>query len=324
MYNGFVQLIDSIVSIEISELKQPSVDSEWKIMEIRNVTTFVKIVEFNSFTKAAESIGYSQATVTAQIKALEAELGVPLFDRIGKRIFLTDAGQKFLPYALNLLNAEEEALHSVRPMDELEGELRICSASSYAAAVLPGFLLRFRKLHPGVNITVKISDYTEDTLLKLKRDEIDFMAAIDDGSEIPDFRTVYRNKEKVMFVTYPDNQLLDRKQVSLQEIINDDFIVADRSIGYIAMLENELRRLDLELNPVMEIGSVDAIIRLVMGGSGTTFIPEYIAADYISSGQIAEIPNYSIDVDLYSRFICNKNKWLNPIMKEFIHILNDR
>ena len=89
-------------------------------MEIRNIATFVKIVEYNNFTKAAESLGYSQAAVTAQIKSLEKELGIPLFDRIGRG------------YALNVLNAEEAARNSVQPTKELAGTLQICSPSSFA------------------------------------------------------------------------------------------------------------------------------------------------------------------------------------------------
>lgn len=292
-------------------------------MEIRNVTTFVKVVEFNSFTKAADSIGYSQATVTAHIKALEGELGVPLFDRIGKHIYLTDAGERFLPYAVNMLKAEEEALQSIRPLDELTGELRICSASSYAANVLPKVLLRFQKLHPNVNIIVKVSDFPDDTTLKLKRDEIDFLIEIDDGNKYSEFRTVYRKKENVLFVTYPGNILLEREHISLKDIIGDQFIISDRSIGYCAMLESELKRKGLELHPVMEIGSVEAIVNVLLEGFGTTFIPEYIASDYIKNGKLAEIKTDEIEVDLYAHFICNKNKWLNPIMREFISILCD-
>ena len=123
-------------------------------MENKNVATFVKIVEFNNFTRAAESLGYSQAAVTAQIKTMEKELGVPLFDRIGKRICLTQAGKTFLPYALNMLKAEEEAINSVRPQEELTGELRICSATSYAASVLPDILLRYAQRHPQVRLVV--------------------------------------------------------------------------------------------------------------------------------------------------------------------------
>lgn len=290
-------------------------------MEIRNIKTFIKVVEFNSFTRAAHSIGYSQATVTAHIKALEEELGVPLFDRIGKRIYLTDAGKNFMPHALNMLKVEEEALQSIRPLDELSGELRICSASSYAAAVLPEILLRFRKLHPDVNIMVKVSDFPEDTTLKLKRDEFDFLVEIDDGSAYPEFRTVYRKKENVLFVTYPENPLLEREHVSLKDIIENQLIISDRSIGYCAMLERELNRRGLKLNPVMEIGSVEAIVNVVLGGFGTTFIPEYMAKDYIASGKLAEIKTDEVQVSLYVHFMCSKNKWINPIMGEFVRML---
>lgn len=312
--HGFVKLIISMISIKKAERCN---------MEIRNITTFVKVVEFNSFTKAADSIGYSQATVTAQIKALEGELGVPLFDRIGKHIYLTDAGKKFLPYAVNILKAEEAALQSIRPSDALTGELRICSASSYAAAVLPAFLLKFQKLHPHVHIIVKVSDFPEDTTRKLKHDEIDFLIELDDRSDYPQFRTVYRKKENVLFVTYPGNALCKRSHISLKDIIDDQFIIADRSIGYSALLERGLKRKGLELHPVMEIGSVEAIVNVLLGGCGTTFIPEYFAADYIKSGKLVEIKTNEIEVEFYAHFLCSKNKWLNPIMQEFIRMMRE-
>ncbi len=315
VYNRFVKSIVLIISIEKGELYN---------MEIRNIKTFVKVVEFNSFTKAASGIGYSQATVTAHIKALEEELGVPLFDRIGKRIYLTDAGKNFMPHALNMLKVEEEALQSIRHLDELMGELRICSASSYAAAILPEFLLRFQKLHPGVNIMVKVSDFPEDTTLKLKRDEFDFLVEIDDGSAYPEFRTVYRKKENVLFVTHPKNPLLEREHISLKDLVENQLIIADRSIGYCAMLERELKKRGLELRPAMEIGSVEAIVNVLLGGFGTTFIPEYIASDYIKNGKLAEVKTDEIEVDLYVHYMCSKNKWINPIMGEFIRMLGDK
>lgn len=292
-------------------------------MQLKNVMTFVKAAEFGSFTRAAENIGYSQATVTAQIKALEAELSVPLFDRIGKRVYLTGAGKSFLPYAVNVLKAEEEALQSVRASDKLQGELRICSASSYATSVLPSVLLRFRELHPEVNITVKISDFPEDTKLKLLRDETDLLAEIDDGSDDPQFLTLYRKKEKVIFVTHPDNPLLERDDIGLKDIVEDDFIVADRSIGYCAMLEKELGRRGLKLRPVMEIGSVEAIINVLLGGFGTTLIPEYTVSEHIADGSLAAIKTEDVPVELYAHVICSKNKWLNQIMREFIRVLNE-
>lgn len=290
-------------------------------MEIRNVTTFTKVVELGSFTKAAESIGYSQATVTAHIQALEKELGVPLFDRIGKHIYLTDAGKKFLPHAVALLRAEEEALQSIRPAKELAGELRICSASSYAAAVLPSLLLEFRKLHPKVDIKVRVSDFPEDTTLKLKRDEFDFLVEIDDGNDYPGCRTLYKKKEKVLFVTRPDNPLLKSEHVTLKDIAENQFIIADRNLGYCAELENELNRRGFGFDPAMEIGSVEAIVNVLLGGFGTSLIPEYVAAEHIKNGRLAEIKTDEIEITTYAHFVCNKNKWIGPVMEEFLRVL---
>ena len=130
-------------------------------MEIRNIATFVKIVEYNNFTKAAESLGYSQAAVTAQIKSLEKELGIPLFDRIGRGIALTEEGKTFLPYALDVLNAEEAARNSVQPAKDLAGTLQICSPSSFATGPLPDLLRQFQGLHPQVDVTVKIRTFSD-------------------------------------------------------------------------------------------------------------------------------------------------------------------
>ena len=197
-------------------------------MEIRNITTFVKIVEYNNFTKAAESLGYSQAAVTAQIKSLEAELGVPLFDRIGRGIALTEEGKTFLPYALDVLNAEEAARNSVRPAEELVGTLQIWSPSSFAAGPLPDLLREFHELHPQVDVIVKISDYLEDNLLKLTRGEIDFLVILDEPNAFPDFRLFAEKPAPIIFVTHPANPLHKKKTYKIHDLLESDFIVCDR------------------------------------------------------------------------------------------------
>lgn len=173
---------------------------------------------------------------------MEKELGVLLFDRIGKKICLTQEGKAFLPYAHNLFKAHEEAISSVHPIDGLAGELRICAGSSYAMGVLPDLLLRYKQQHPNVNIVVKISDYPEDTTLKLARGEIDFLVCMDEETAYPDFLTVAKRREPVIFVTYPENPILGQQNVSLNDILESQFIISDRDIGYCALLEKELER----------------------------------------------------------------------------------
>lgn len=293
-------------------------------MEIKNLQTFIKIVEFNNFTRAAESLGYSQAAVTAQIKALESELGVLLFDRIGKKIYLTHEGETFLPHAKKIINAEAEALESVRPEGELTGELIICSASSYASRVLPDILLEYRSLHPGVTITVKVSDFVEDNIQKLARGEIDFLAELDEDKSYQNFNTVYKQPIPLVFVTHVDNPLAKKKKVSVAEAVADEFIVSDREIGYCMLLERELGKRGIELKPAMEIGSVDAILNVIARGFGTAIMPEYMAKDMLDTGEIAKLNVNDIEIGLMAHIICSKDRWMDPLMKEFIRIISDR
>ena len=295
---------------------------ENEYMENKNVATFVKIVEFNNFTKAADSLGYSQAAVTAQIKSLEKELGVPLFDRVGKRIFLTQAGKTFLPFAIDLLKAEEAAKNSVGVSEELEGELVICSASSYASEVLPQILLRYMHLHPKVRITVKVSDYLEDNMHKLAQGELDFLLCMDERNTFPDFASFAEKPEPVIFVTHPSNPLLKKKRKPLQDVVTSNFIVSDREIGYSRLLEKQLQKKGIELSPIMEMGSTNAIINVLLGGYGTSFLPEYTVRKHIKDGTLARIDVKDIDVDMYSFFLCSRDRWINPVMQAFIDIVN--
>ena len=293
-------------------------------MEIRNIATFVKIVEYNNFTKAAESLGYSQAAVTAQIKSMEKELGVPLFDRIGRGILLTAEGKTFLPHALNVLNAEEAARNSVRPAEELSGTLRICSPSSFATGPLPDLLRRFHELHPKVDVTVRISDYLEDNLAKLTRGEIDFLIILDEPNAFPGFRLFAERTEPIIFVTHPSNPLRKKKTHRITDLIGSDFIVCDRGIGYSAILEKKLLRRGLQMTSSMDIGSVEAIIRILLGGYGTAFIPEYTVAEHLKQGELVQLRSKEYDIAFQSGLLCNSNRHINPIMQEFIRIAEER
>ena len=290
-------------------------------MENRTVRTFVKIVEAGSFTRAAKSLGYSQAAVTAQIKAMEKELGVPLFDRIGKKVYLTNEGKSFLPYAVNMLRAEEEAVNSVRQDGPLTGTLVICAPSSYADHVLPEVILRYHEHHPGVVITVKTSDYVDDTTQRLARGEIDFLVRLDEGNRDPDFITIVSRQEPLVFVTYPGNPILGKAKLSIKDAISNQFISSTRDIGYSAILEDALYRQGIELDPVMDIGSVEAIVRILRGGFGIALLPEYVVSGLIENGELAKLNIKDHGIRMNSYYLCSKDRWINPAMKEFIRMV---
>ena len=127
-------------------------------MEVRNLITFLKIIETGSFSKAAEQLTYSQSTVTVQIQQLEEEIGVQLFDRIGKKIYVTEKGHELEAYAQQIIALTQQAAAIGGEEQELQGTLRLACLDSPFTAVLPDILREYHCAHPKVDIIVKTAD----------------------------------------------------------------------------------------------------------------------------------------------------------------------
>ena len=292
-------------------------------MENRNVATFIKVVEMNNFTRAAESLGYSQAAVTAQIKQLEHELGAPLFDRIGKRINLTRAGEAFLPYAFRLLKAEDEAIACIREQGDLSGTLRIGTTSSLSIGALPQAAIDFIKEHPNVNIGIQVSDFTKDLREKLIAGTMDLVWAMTEPPNPQNFQRILEKDVPIVFVAHPDHPLAGKK-VSLRKILAEQLIVADREVGYTYYLNKFANDIGVQLEPVLEIGSVSAIINILEGGYGVSYLPYFVVQQAIEDGNLALIDVSCPDPELKSNIICHKGKWIDPVIKNFIEFINER
>ena len=292
-------------------------------MENRNVATFIKVVEMNNFTRAAESLGYSQAAVTAQIKQLEHELGAPLFDRIGKRINLSRAGEAFLPYAFRLLKAEDEAIACIREQGDLSGTLRIGTTSSLSIGALPQAAIDFIKEHPNVNIVIQVSDFTKDLREKLIAGTMDLVWAMTEPPNPQNFQRILEKDVPIVFVAHPDHPLAGKK-VSLRKILAEQLIVADREVGYTYYLNKFANDIGVQLEPVLEIGSVSAIINILEGGYGVSYLPYFVVQQAIEDGNLALIDVSCPDPELKSNIICHKGKWIDPVIKNFIEFINER
>ena len=184
-------------------------------------------------------------------------------------------------------------------------------------------LLKFAEMHPGVSLTVKVSDYLEDNFKKLSQGEIDFLLELDEERTFPEYLVTAVKPVRLAFVTHPENELLKKKKIKAEEVIDDRFMVADREIGYCALLEQELNRRGVELRPAMYIGSVKAIVNIMRDGYGTSFIPEYMAEEYLKSGELKELNVSDIDIKLNVYYLCSKERRINPVMKEFIRMAKE-
>ena len=148
-------------------------------MEIRQLLTFIRVVQFQSFSKAADSLGYSQSAVTIQIKNLEQDLNTHLFDRVGKRVTLTPEGERFLPYAYNIINETNNAKRALTESHELTGSLKIGTVESLCFSKLPAILNEMRRLHPKISIQIRVGS-PEAVLAMMEHNEIDLVIFLRD------------------------------------------------------------------------------------------------------------------------------------------------
>ena len=243
-------------------------------MELRNINTFLHIAELHSFSSAARELGYSQSAVSAQISQLEAELGTPLFDRVGKTVRLTDAGQTFQSYARTLLITAQQAKAALLPARAVSGTLRVALADSVCSTFLPDLLQQFHALCPQVELVLRTA--TADEMLRLlSANQIDLAYTLDQPLLLPSLTLAVNVPEPVCFVAPAGHPLADKAEVPLDVLAQQEFLLTERGMSYRDALDQRLAARGLSIHPYIELGSASLLCQMVERGMGLSFLPEY-------------------------------------------------
>lgn len=289
-------------------------------MELRNINTFLKVAGTQNFSKAAEQLGYSQSAVTVQIRQLEDELQTQLFERIGKRVYLTEKGQEFVAYANDIMRVTDNARYFARQNNVLEGTLRIGGVESICTALLPDLLLKFYEICPNVQVTIK-SGATDELMEMAKSNEIDFVYTLDKKILGKEWTRAVITEEEIVFVTLADKINHSSHKTSIQQLIEKPFILTERGAAYQYELERLLSEKDLEINPILEIGNTETIINLLKKGMGISFLPKFTVQKELDKNVLSEIKTNLSDVKMYGQLFYHKNKWITKQMRKFIELV---
>ena len=276
-------------------------------MEIRNLATFVRIAEIQSFSKTAEQLGYSQSAVTMQIKQLEKELNVVLFDRIGKQVRLTQAGDRLLPCALDILNSVRMAESIVKEPEQISGTLRIGTCESYVIGLLPPILMDFHRMCPRVEIRIQTA-FVSDLIQMLQQNDIDVMYFLDEKIYFPDWVKVIEQPQKIFFVASVDSPLAGRKQIPMDRLLQEPLCLTEKGVSYRHTMEQILAARGYELHPFLEVGNTDVITDILLQNKGISFLPEYVVKDYIADGRLCVLDTECEDVVMWSQLVYHKKE----------------
>lgn len=289
-------------------------------MELRTVTTFLRVAELQSFSKAAEQLGYSQAAVTVQIKQLEEELGTQLFERIGKRIKLTEHGIQFISHAQKLLKTAQDAKTFIRDDSKPSGKLRIGVVESLAISVLPPILLEFNKRCPLVEASIHTGLITE-LFDMVRQNDVDILFFLDKKTDCPEWVKVFERPEPIIFVASSSHPFAGKDKIPLNKILAEPFVLTERGISYRYDLEQMLAARDLEIRPFLETGNTDIIVKMLLNHAGLSFLPQYVVQNEINTGRLSVIRVDHPQIQMWSQLVYHKNKWVTSQMQQFIDLM---
>ena len=292
-------------------------------MEIRNLVTFVRIAQLHNFSKAVEQLGYSQSAVTMQIKQLEEELNVRLFERIGKHIRLTQAGDRLLPRAMEVLNAVRRAQTVSMGQGEISGPLRIGTAESLLISVLPPAIVEFSRRYPKVEVST-CTGLVEELFCMVRQNDIDLLFFLDKRIDFPEWVKVSERKEEIFFVASAASPLADRKKIPLDELVEQPFLLTEHGISYRYAFEQMVAQNGLEIHPFLETGNTDIITRMRLHNMRVSFLPGYVVQDYLRSGQLVALDVDCPEAQMWTQLVYHRDKEMSSQMEHFIELLNDR
>ncbi|SEO07000.1 DNA-binding transcriptional regulator, LysR family [Amphibacillus marinus] len=280
-------------------------------MELRHLITFKTIVESGGFKKAADHLGYAQSSVTSHIKELERELGKPLFDRLGKKISLTETGEVFLPYARKMIALSSQSMEAIQSEHMPQGSLVIGVSESLLIYWLPTVISTFRKKYPMVDITVKALKYP-NIANQLKEGEIDFAVLV----ELPDWHAPSLSlkqlgKEALLMVTAAHHPPQP----------NQTMLVTEYTCSWRPVIDTYMKAFYVDKLSQVELPSVAAIKQCVLAGLGIAMLPRFVIEEELAQGVLQLVTPDEPQEELGIYTAIHKDKWVSSKLQLFFELL---
>ena len=291
-------------------------------MDTKNLTTFIYVAELRSFTKAADRLGFSQSTVSFQIKQMENELGCQLFERINHTVQLTEKGREVLEYAHQINRMTRELKDSMKE-ETASGYIRLAMADSLCTSLLSRDFLHFRELYPNIALKI-IAAGTEEMFRLMNHNEADAILTLDNHIYNTEYRILREEKVRTFFVAGAGTKIASASSLSIEELLLQPFILTEKGMSYRRLLEEKLAELSLEIQPVLEIGSTELICSLVEQGAGISFLPEYVIKDRVKAGTLVCLPVSGLEIHVWKQLLYHRNKWVSPQMEKVLQYCVDR
>lgn len=287
-------------------------------MDLKNLTTFIHVAELNSFTKAALALGYSQSTVSFQIRQLETELNVQLFERIHHTVALTEKGREVLNYAHQIQRMTMELTDTMAEQQDLKGHIRLATSDSLCDSLFNHSFPDFCRQHPGITLKI-LAAGTEEMFRLLNHNEADAILTLDSHIYNTEYVIFREETVNMHFIASGSSPLARRSSLSVAELLVQPFLLTEKGMSYRRLLDEGLAKRSLEVKPILEMGSARLICSLVSEGAGISFLPDYVTQQDVDAGAVVRLDVADFEVEIWKQLLYHRDKWVSPQLEAVLN-----
>ncbi len=281
---------------------------------------FIAVATQRNFTRAAENLYMAQPSVSAVIAKLEQTLGQVLFEQIGKKVCLTEAGEILLDYAKRILDLSEETDEALKEFEEPgAGRLLLGASNTIGIYLLPAAIARFKQSYPKVSVFIGIGN-TNEIEVGLLSNRLDF-GLVAGCPEHQDLRPSHFLRDKLVLIVPAGHPRAREGAIKVADLAQEPFIIRERAATTRSTVERELKRLGVAPKVTMEVANNEAVKQAVAAGIGVSIVSELTIAPELALGSIAklEIEGATFERDFY--LVVHKDKHCSPTVREFLNHL---
>lgn len=288
-------------------------------MDVRDLQVFLSVAKHLNYTRAAEEVNLSQPSVSVRMRQLERDLGSKLFEQLGKKVALTEAGQLLIPYATRVIAILEDVRHAVDELKGLErGSLRIGASTTPGMYLVPQTIAHFKQRYPRVEVHLAVRD-TRQIEEGVIQNEFDFgfvggHLAGDDVDVIPWLT------DQIVLVTAPKHRLAQKKSVKPHDLQKERFIIREPGSATRAAILTHLQKRDVEMNTIMEMENPESVKKAVQSGLGIAFISKFAVETELKARTLVNVHVRGLDIQRELKIVFRKDKHLGRAAQAFIEI----
>jgi len=287
----------------------------------RQLQVFESISRNGTFTAAAEELFLTQPTLSMQMKKLTATIGVPLYDQIGKKIHLTEAGKELLATSKNVFNSFSEFEMKILNMKGVkEGNLKLAGVTT-AEYFAPRILGAFCQRYPGIKVSLEVTN--RQRVLQRLADNLDDLYIVGHANHVEGIHITPFLSNPLVVLAPTNHRLANEKHIPLTELANEHFLMRETGCGTIMTLDQLMTEHGFRFKSSMELGSNEAIKQAVIGGLGISMLSMYALAHELQTGELAILDIQGFPVEEQWYIVYPEGKKLSIVAQAFFDYLLD-